>query len=241
MSYLFNRDFSLEIAKGNVPKHSLITKFGLNDDADTGSIPEDLWGVSGLYVQPTAARIHAFVSTNASDTMTIFIRGINGSYGIQTETITMNGTTPVNTVNSYVHIHLIQNTGSANNLGVITATAAVDATVTINMPIGYNQSVSSIYMVPLGYKAYVMRLSSRMNNITANSAATIQLLNKPFGGVFQLKTQAGLNNAGSSYVNVHFDAPFILQPRSMTKLNCSSVSNNNTIIEGEYDLILVQD
>jgi len=134
MSYFQSRNFSLEIAKGNVPKHSLITKFGLNDDVDTGSFPEDLWGVSGVYVQPTAARVHAFVSTSASDTMTIFIRGINGSYGIQTETITMNGTTPVNTVNSYVHIHLIQNTGSANNIGVITATAATDGTVTIKIP-----------------------------------------------------------------------------------------------------------
>jgi len=243
MAYLKTQNFALEVAKGNVPKHSPITKFGLNDDVDTASTPEDLWGVSGVYVQPTTARVHNFVSTSASDTMTIFIRGINGSYGIQTETITMNGTTNVPTANSYVHIHLIQNTGAANNVGVITATAVTDATVTINMAIGANQSVSSIYMVPLGYKAYVMEFRARMGNATANSNATVQLLNKPFGGVFQLKTQIGLNNAGTSFVSLDYSnsAPFILQAKSLTKISCTSVSNNNTTIEGEYDLILVQD
>jgi len=239
----YSTNFALEVAKANVPKHSPITKFGLNDDVDIGTAPEDLYGVGGVYVQPTTARVHNFVSNDPGDTMTIFVRGINGSYGIQTETITMNGTTNVPTVNSYVHIHLIQNTGATNNLGVITATAVTDATVTINMAIGANQSVSSIYMVPLGYKAYIMKFRARMGNATANSSATIQLLNKPFGGVFQLKTQIGLNNSGSSSVALDYSnsAPFILQAKSLTKISCTSVSNNNTSVEGEYDLILVQD
>lgn len=250
MSYLFSRNFYLEIAKGNVPKHSLITKFGLNEDVDTGSFPEDLWGSNGVYVQPTAARLHNFTSTSANDTSagtgarTILIRGIDGSFNAASETITMNGLANVPTVNSYVHIHLVQvlTAGSTgNNVGLITGTAQTDATLTISVNPTFNQSVSSIYMVPVGYKAYIARLSSRMNNPTANSNATVQLLNKPFGGVFQLKTQAGLNNSGSSFVNVNFEAPFILQAKSMTKLSCSTVSNNNTVVEGEYDLILVQD
>lgn len=32
MSYLKTTNFSLEVAKGNVTKHSLITKFGYNGD-----------------------------------------------------------------------------------------------------------------------------------------------------------------------------------------------------------------
>lgn len=250
MTYIKTTDFNLEIAKGNVTKHSLITKFGFNDDVDTGTLPEDLWGTTGVYVQPTVARIHDFTSTSVNDTSagtgarTILIRGINSSYNAQSETITLNGTSNVPTVNSYFHIHLVQvlTAGSTgNNVGLITGTAQTDATLTINVLAGNNQSVSSIYMVPTGYKAYLMRLSSRMNNSVANTSATVQLLNKPFGGVYQLKTQAGLNNSGSSFVNVVFEAPFILQAKSITKLSCSSVSNSNTTIEGEYDLILVQD
>jgi len=237
------KNYLFEIAKGNVAGSMTITKFGLNDDVDTGTFPEDLWGTSGVYVQPTAARVHNFVSTSVSDTMTILIRGINSSYNAQSETITMNGTTPVATVNSYFHIHLIQNTGSTNNVGNITGTAAVDGTITINMLAGNNQSVSSIYMIPVGYKGYIMRCRGRMTNTIANSGATIQLLNKPFDGVFQLKTQMGLNNSGASFVELDYtnSCPFILQGKSLTKLTCSTVTNNNTVVEGEYDLILVQD
>lgn len=252
MAFQKTQDFSLEVAKGNVAKHSLITKFGYNSDIDTGSIPEDLWDNGGVFVSPTTARIHNIASSSANDTsagtgaQTILIRGIDGSYNATSETITMNGVSNVATVNSYVHIHLMQvlTAGSGNaNDGTITATAQTDATITCSVTIGYNQSASSVYMVPVGYKGYIMRCRSRMNNATANSNATVQLLNKPFGGVFQLKTQMGLNNSGNSFVELDYtgSAPFILQAKSLTKLSCLTVSNNNTFVEGEYDLILVQD
>jgi len=243
ISTLIPKNYFFEISKGNIPGSSTITKFGLNDDVDTGTLPEDLWGINGTYVQPTTARIHNFVSTSASDTMTILIRGINDSFNAVSETITMNGLTNVPTVNSYVHIHLLQNTGSTNNIGVITGTAITDGTVTINMPIGFNQSVSTIYMVPVGYKGYIVRVRGKMTNPVANSGATIQLLNKPFGGVFQLKTQMGLNNSGTSFIELDYtnSTPFIVQGKSMTKLTVLNVTNSNTSAEGEYDLILVQD
>lgn len=251
MAYLKNKDFSLEIAKGNVPKHSLITKFGHNPDVDTGTA-EDLWGQGGIFVPPTAARVHAIVSTSANDTSagtgmrTVLIRGINGSYVATSETVTMNGTTPVNTVNSYLHIHLMQSQSAGSggvNAGAITATAATDATVTCNMDIGEGQSASSIYLVPDGYKAYIMRIRARMNCPTANSAAVVGLFTIPFGFALQLKTSIGINNSGSSFVNLDYvgSAPFIVTAKSWINMRCTSVTNNNTDVQGEYDLILVQD
>ena len=245
-------NWALEIARGNISGQSIITKFGLNTDVDTGSTPEDIWSVGGTYVPPTVARVHNIASSSASDTSagtgarTVLIRGKDGSYNAVSETVTLNGTSNVATANSYVHIHLMQvsTAGSAAaNVGTISATAQTDATVTCEIPVGLNQSVSSIYMVPTGYKAYMMKMRAHMNNSTANSNATIQLLNKPFGGVFQLKTQITLNNSGSSYIENDYtnSAPFIFQAKSFIKLTCSFVTNNNTQIEGEYDLILVAD
>lgn len=251
MTYIANRNFSLEIAKGNIPKHSIITKFGHNADVDTGSVPEDIWGQGGVYVAPTTARVHAIVSSSANDTSagtgmrTVLIRGINGSYAATSETITLNGTTPVNTVNSYLHIHLMQSqtAGSGGvNAGAITATAATDATITCQMDIGEGQSASAIYLVPTGYTAYVMRIRARMNQSTANSAATIGLFTIPFGLSLQLKTSIGVNNTGSSFIELDYtdSTPFIIPEKSWIKLRCTNVTNNNTEIQGEYDLILVQ-
>lgn len=250
MTYIPNRDFNLEIAKGNIPKHSLLTRLGHNTDVDTGTA-EDLQGQGGTYTAPTAARVHAIASTSVNDTSagtgmrTALVYGINGSYARITETVTMDGTTPVNTVNSYLHIHLMQNTSSGSlgiNQGVITATAAVDATVTCQIDALEGQSAQGVYLVPAGYKAYIVKLRARMNNSTANSAATMSLFTLPFGLGWQQKTQIGINNSGSSYVELDLSkAPYIVPGKSFIKLRCMSVTNNNTDIQGEYDIILVQD
>ncbi len=47
----------LEIAKGNVPGHSTVNKFGRNTDIDTAA-KEDIWDGGGLWVAPTQARKH---------------------------------------------------------------------------------------------------------------------------------------------------------------------------------------
>lgn len=252
MSYIKTTNFSLEVAKGNVTKHSLITKFGHNLDVDTGSVPEDVWNYGGAFVAPTTARVHAIVSSSANDTSagtgcrTVLIYGINGSYARVTETVTMNGTTPVNTVNSYLHIHLmqIQTVGSVGwNVGDITATAATDATVTCKIDATDGQSESAIYLVPTGYKAYIMRVRARMNNSTANSSANVGLYTIPFGLGMQIKTELGINNTGSSFIELNYtdSSPFIVTEKSWIRMRVINVTNNNTEIQAEYDLILVQD
>jgi hypothetical protein len=251
MSNLQSKFYALEIARGRVYGHSLITKFGYNPDVDTAAA-EDVFGQGGTYVPPTAARIHAFSSSSANDASagtgarTILIRGIDGSYNAASETITLNGVTGVNTVNSYFHIHLVQvqTAGSTrSNAGVISGVAATDGTTTITVSATDNQSTSSIYMVPVGYKGYIMKARARIGNSIASSAANVDLLVMPFGGGFQLKTRLGINNSGSSFVENDYvnSTPFIVQAKSTIKMRCLSVSNNNTEIAGEYDLILVQD
>lgn len=248
MTYFGTKNFSLEIAKGNVSGHSLITKFGHNTDVDTGAA-EDVWSNGGLYVAPTAARVHNITSSSVNDTSagtgmrTVLIRGVDASYNAVSETITMNGTSNVATANSYLHIHLMQSQSAGSggvNAGTITATAQTDATVTCSMVIGTGQSESSIYLVPTGYTAYIMMVRARMNNSTANSAATVSLFTIPFGLALQLKTSIGLNNTGSSFIELDYSssAPFIVPAKSWIKMRCESVTNNNTDIQAEYDLIL---
>lgn len=59
-------DFFLELAKGSLDGLSAVHKFGRNGDVDiTGA--EDIWDGGGLWVPPTAARIHNIVSDSAND------------------------------------------------------------------------------------------------------------------------------------------------------------------------------
>ena len=77
----------------------------------------------------------------------------------------MDGTTNVPTLNSYVIIHRMKvlTKGATNvNVGVITATADTDGTVTARIDVGRGQSQMAIYGVPSIQTAYVFRFYSNV-------------------------------------------------------------------------------
>lgn len=120
-----------------------------------------------VWIAPTAARVHDIVSSSANDTSagsgarTVQVWGLtswNDDELESTEMITMNGTTPVSTVNSYVVIHRMRvrtNGATGWNEGAISATAQTDSTVTAQMPAGQGQTQLAVRGVPEGWRAFV--------------------------------------------------------------------------------------
>lgn len=159
-------DFLLEVALGNVSDYHAVNKFGHAPDCDSGEAT-DIWdGADGLtgtdiWVAPTAARIHAIVSSSAEDDdaadgdgmRTIMIFGLTSWADTEetVETVALDGATPVNTANSYVIIYRMMGMtfgASATNEGIIKATAAVDSTVTAVVQIGVGQTLMAILGIP---------------------------------------------------------------------------------------------
>jgi hypothetical protein len=65
---LFASDFLLEVAKGTIPGHRIINKFGYNPEVDTGTDPEDVFAGGGIYnFFPTVAQSVEVDSTDAAD------------------------------------------------------------------------------------------------------------------------------------------------------------------------------
>jgi hypothetical protein len=61
--------FLIEVARGNVEGHSIITKFGTNPSTDILDAPETVWDGSTLYsFHPTTAQVMEVVSTDVDDT-----------------------------------------------------------------------------------------------------------------------------------------------------------------------------
>jgi hypothetical protein len=250
MSYLQNKDFNLEVSKGNVPKHSRINKSGYNIDIDTGTLPEDLWEGGGLWVAPTTSRIHNITSSSANDTSagtgarTIVVQGLNATYDQVSETIIMNGSSNVATVNSYTIIFYmyVVTAGSLNTAaGIISATAQTDATITAYIGTGDNQTNMAIYQIPNGYKGYLHNWDAAMQQATASSSAICQLIVKPFGSVNRVRRLHYLNNSGNSHEVDQFIPPLQLSAKDLIFIRCSNVSNNNTAIQGGFNITLVQD
>ena len=251
MSYINKpKDFYLEISKGNISKHSDYGCFGINADIDIATVPEDIQDAGGVFVPPTTYRVHAIVSADANDTSagtgarTVKIFGVV-STGLAEETIIMNGTTPVNTVNSYTDIYrmVIYTAGSGlTNAGIITATAAVDATVTITIQVnGYNASRRAIRLIPPGYKGYVTDWKAGMTQTVATNSALVDILTRTSTGVWVKRGIHSLYNSGSSNETDFYKVPLLIAAGEFVKLQCSYVSANNTTIQGDINLILVQD
>jgi len=62
----------LAISVGRIPGVTHWNKFGENTDVDG---QEDIWAAGGLWVPPTAARLHNMVSSSANDTGTVVSSG----------------------------------------------------------------------------------------------------------------------------------------------------------------------
>jgi hypothetical protein len=191
MAYIGTNDFALEVAAGNVSDTLPLNKYGLNGDVDTAA-SEYLWSAGGSFVLPTTARLHDLVSDNAADdgapvgtgAHIIEVFGLDASYNLQSEEVTLNGTSNVATANTYTMIHRlrVKEAGSTNsNVGTITATAQTDATVTAQIEPTVGSTQMAIYVVPNGYTFYMTQFYLTIDKSSGGAASleveVVQIMN----------------------------------------------------------------
>ena len=249
---------ALEIAEGEVTGHYAVNKFGKSENVDNG-VDTDIWDAAAqpVWLAPTAARIHAIVSTSDVDGKTGAPTAAGARtvqvYGLQTwgtaetsEVVTLDGTTPVNTGSAYVIIHrmkVLTSGASGPNVGTISATAAApDSTVTAYIQIGVGQTLMAIYGIPSTQKAYMTGFYSSLErdspvgaDVEGRILWSMDIENQPT--IFLVKhvwTQtvggADMLHAWNPYKQ--FSGPGII------KINCDSDANDTHVAAG-FDLIVV--
>jgi len=158
--------FELQVARGQIQAHSVVTIAGYNSDVDTAW--EMITPVGNLSY-PAAALQMTVSSADADDTSagtgarTVLITGLDANYAVISETVIMNGQTAVTTTNSFLRINsmLVTTAGtSLANEGIIyigtgTVTSGVPATIYNVIAAGFNNATSSQYTVPAGYTGYL--------------------------------------------------------------------------------------
>jgi hypothetical protein len=161
---------------------------------------------------------------------------------MQTENVELAGAGSTNTVGSYIRIFRMKvirvganGVASAN----ITATAAVDGTVTASITTPNNQTLMAIYTVPLGCTAYVTGYYAAMNRATpASVSVDINLFVKPDADVatspWQLK-------GADSHIEHKFDPWLAVGEKSDIKMQATDCTTNDTDMSAGFDIVLRQE
>lgn len=167
--------FELQVARGQIAYHSVRNIFGFATAIGTSyRTPWELANTNALPLISTASQLDV-VSSDAGDTTQIVrIIGVDANYEVIAENISLTGTTPVTTTNSYKAINDFITT-SGNCAGNVTA--SIGATVYAQITAGTGRNQAAIYTVPAGYCFYLARIDAFSATATGASKY-VTFLNK---------------------------------------------------------------
>ena len=251
-------DFYLEVAKGNVPGHSAINKFGHNATITTASDPEDIWTGGGLYAFfPTTAQSMEILSSSTNDTSggtgarTVIVYGLDSNWDEQSETLTLNGTTPVNLVNTYIRMFraVVLTAGSVEtNDGNLTVRIQGGGTTAIFIAADDGQTQQAIYTIPNGKSGYFIKgyvgISESGGAFSGDESAVFKWKARPNNGTdgaWQTKGQIESLNRGDSTWQYAYGIPAGPLPgKTDIRLECTEVTTTMGVVGG-FDIVLVDD
>ena len=227
-----------------------VNKFGRCTDADSGVTTDVQDGANSTdsvytWVAPTQARVHQLTSDNANDTaagtgaqkVMVYYLADWDTAEASTE-LTMNGTSNVATPsNVIIHRMKVTEWGSAGpNVGVITATADTDGTVTAQINAGEGQTQMAVYGIP-SYQVFSMTdYYATTNKAVTTLGAEVKLKvnqycdNELVG--FVTKHTKGLVTTGTSDGIHPFKPRNRIQGPAIIKIEVTTTVNNSVIDAG---------
>ena len=234
--------FYLAVAQGNVSGYSNVSKFGYNSSIGSSSY-ESIWETGGVYSFMSTADQLEVVSADANDTSvgtgarTVELQGLDSSYDLLTETVTMNGTTAVTTTGSFLRIFrarvLTAGTGEVN-AGAITITDQDTSTTRATISAGQGQTLMSVYTVPNGKTAYIVKI-----NVSSGKDQEIK---------FRLRTNDRTVTNGAWQIKEFIDTRGGFTPwdklainkvTQKTDIDLQAIGQSTTSAAGGFELIIV--
>jgi hypothetical protein len=229
-------------------------KFGFN--ATVSSTGETIWAQGGNYTWQAAAATISVTSSSTDDdstptpgtgALTVVVEGLDANYAEQSETVTLNGTTVVNTDNTYLRVHrmYVATAGTGlTNAGVIYAATSGDTYTTPGVPntatkivstiaAGEGQTLQAFYTIPAGYTGYLTDVMA--GSVEANNATTIDVRKREVGGAFRTRHKFVVFK---STTQLHYDVPLVLPEKTDIEIKGTSAAGTPDV-DASFNLLLV--
>lgn len=240
--------FELQVSRGQIPGHTLVQLSGYNADVDDAWEP--VWS-DGTLTLPTTATLMTLSSSSTADSPvnggahTVLVSGVDANYAPISETVTLNGQTPVPTVNAYLRINglSVASAGTTHTaqgiiyLGGGTVTAGVPDIHYDQIPLGWNARQTACYTVPAGFTAFVTYSRLTFAQIGGSNAVWGRLTGINTAGVKTATVSVVANNG-----IIEFQPKYPVRiPGRTTILSEAMGAATNNLVSTVIQLLLVQD
>lgn len=233
-------DYTTEVALGLRQGVALWHMWGYNLDIDTGATEVIApWG--GTYAPMATARTLSIVSTSTADANgstganNVVVYGIDADRAAQTVVVTMNGTTPVVTTETWLGVNRIAvglaGSGQAN-AGTITATATTDLTIQGQVATGAGASQECLLHIRAGHTALIENIKTTVIRTGGGSEPTVTVYGWVFSPVsncqyevYRVVVDASLDNASISA----FTSPLVVEGPAIFYLTASTTLDNTSV------------
>jgi hypothetical protein len=252
--YGLDEHFELQLARGQIHNHSHVHKYGFNGSVGTGD--DTIWLQQGDYTWSSAAVKLKISSSSAADdgdpvgtgALTVTVEGLDGNYAEISETVTMNGTTPVETNATFLRTHrmYVVTAGTGlTNAGVIYAADTGDTYGTPGVPdtatgirstigAGEGQTLQAFYTVPAGYTAYLVQVAA--GSVNGTNATTITLRSRVEGGAFRTQDKFIVFK---DMLTMRYPIPTVFAEKTDIEMKGDAAAST-TDVAANFDLILVK-
>ena len=243
-----NEPWELQVSRGQISWHQSVVVFGYNSDVDTAM--ETVWPYGGLLAFPSTALQLSVSSENANDTAngtgarTVFLSGLDANHNTISETVSLNGQTPVLTTKSYLHVNqcYVATAGSLDSaagsiyFGTGTVTAGVPATVYDVIQYDYNTRVTGSYTIPAGYTGYISQGLFSTGQASGSGPVTGRLMTRGTDDIRRTAAIVTLNNGAADYA---FEYPLAVPEKTTLEAQAVGAGTNNSC-SSMFILVLVK-
>jgi hypothetical protein len=254
-----NNCSGLAIAKGDVTDHSFLHKFGAAPDFDSGDGMVTIWDGADdghvdqmAYVYSTVADINTVSSDSGSDTFDAEIQGLDASWDVLVQTVTLAGQAKVTLPVPIIRVFRIKNVGTADNVGhvycysnsaIVTGTPSDSTAVRAVVQPGNNQTLMAVYTIPNGCTGYMRSWYANLAGASKTSNYLIEVRARPTGQVFQLKHKSALVETGSSGQDHKYVDPEVFAAKTDLEVRASATAGgvSGASVSAGFDIVLIAD
>lgn len=200
-----------------------------------------------VYVFPASPIQMRIVSSSANDTSggtgirSVTLHYLDTNYAVQQEDITLNGTTPVNTVATNIlrvqEVHAKTVGSIGQSAGDIILTDTTGTTVYARIETGFNRNRNATFTIPAGKTGYLTHwnISSGTSSGTHYTRFTLRMTTHDgvvLPGVFIGHDGSAALNASE---NIYYDIPITLPERTDIKVSViSDAANANAEVNSHF-------